>query len=216
MKILRATSRHRALSLPELVLIMAVVGLLLLILLPGLVPRRKNPTRFGCLNHLKQVALGFQLWASDNEGQYPMAIYTNAAGGPAFADSTSAYRYFQVLSNNYLYTSLLVCPADRARSAATNFTSDFNNQHVSYFVGLQARQSNANLFLAGDRDLTNRLSPHNGVLPLSTNQSAHCSGKLHPGGGNVALADGSAMWLPDPAMERALAKSMATNWLLFP
>ncbi len=216
MKILPASPRARALSLPELVMIMAVVGLLLLILIPGLVPRRKNSVQFGCLIHLKQVALGFQLWASDHDGQYPMAYFTNTAGGPAFADSSNAYRYFQALSNELLYTSLLICPTERTRSAATNFTSDFNNQRLSYFVGLQARQSNSNLFLAGDRDLTNRQTLQNGILQVTTNQNARWSGKLHRGGGNVALADGSAMWLPDAALEKALAKSMATNVLLFP
>ncbi len=137
MKILRAHSKNRALSLPELVVIMAVVGLLVAVfILPAVVPRRTKAIPINCVNHLKQVALAFRLWAGDNGEQYPMAAYTNATGGPAFSDSSNAFRYFQIMSNEFSSAKILLCPMDGERQFATNFTSDFNNLRVSYFVGL--------------------------------------------------------------------------------
>ena len=203
-------------SLPELIVIIAVVGLLAAMLIMPAGTDKSKVLRIVCGNQLKSVAFAFRIWAGDNGDRYPMAFYTNAAGGPAFADSSNAFRYFEVISNELSTPVLLVCPKDRARRIATNFTSDFNNQRVSYFVGLQARKSNPNLLLAGDRDLTSGPGPLDGVLTLSTNQSARWLGKLHPEGGNVALTDGSVSQLTSSGLNTAVLHSGVTNWLLFP
>ena len=216
MKILPASPRNRAVSALEVVVIIAVVGLLAGLLIPPAGTSKNKVLRIACGNQLKSVAVAFRIWAGDHGDQYPMAFYTNAAGLPAFADSSNAFRYFQVLSNELSTPKIAWCPADRMRRAAVNFTSDFNNQQVSYFVGLQANELKPDLFLAGDRNLTNGLGLHNGVLELAPNQNAGWSGKLHQGAGNVALSDCSVSWSSSAFLEKSLARSMATNWLLFP
>ena len=216
MKILRISPRNRALSLPELIVIMAVAGLLAVILLIPLAKAKSAAPRINCVNNLKQVALAFRIYAGDNGDRYPMAVYTNATGRPAFADSSNVFRYFQVMSNELSSPKIVLCPEDGTRRAAVNFTSDFNNQRVSYFVGLQAAETNGSMFLAGDRDLTSGKGPLNGLLAVTTNQSARWLGKIHHQGGNVAFADGSVLQLTSSGLNSAARDSGVTNWLLFP
>ena len=215
MKILCAHSKNRALSLPELVAILAVVILLFVIfILPSGIFKNKAP-RINCVNNLKQVALAFRIWEGDGD-RYPMAVYKNAMGGPAFADSSNAFRYFQVMSNELSEPKIAWCPEDGKRRAAVNFTSDFNNQRVSYFVGLNADESNPNMFLAGDRNITNGLPVKNGLLLLDTNRVAGWTRQIHHGAGNIAFTDGSVQQLTSSGLNTAMLHSGVTNWLLFP
>src|SRR5581483_12207732 len=110
---------------------------------------------------------------------------------------------------------ILVCPADTNRTYATNFSSDFNNSKVSYFIGLDAAETNAATFLAGDRNISNGTPPRNGILELMTNQPASWTKNIHDGGGNIAFADGSVQSFPASQMLReALRKTgIQTNRL---
>ena len=73
-----------------------------------------------------------------------------------------------------------------------------------------------NLLLSSDRDLTSGPGPLDGVLTLSTNQSACWLGKIHHGAGNIAITDGSVQQLTSSGLNTAVLHSGATNWLLFP
>jgi hypothetical protein len=56
--------------------------------------------------------------------------------------------------SNELYTpKILVCPADKQRVAAVRFTPQLNNGNLSYFVGIDAEETEPNRFLAGDRNI---------------------------------------------------------------
>ncbi len=216
MKILPATPRNRAVSLPELVAILAVVVLLFVIfILPSGILKNKAP-RIYCVNNLKQVASAFRVWGADHGGQYPMGVYTNAMGGQAFADSSNSFRYFQVMSNELSEPKIAWCPEDGKRRAAVNFTSDFSNHRLSYFVGLQAAESNPNMFLAGDRNITNGLPVKNGLLLLDTNRVAGWTRQIHHGAGNIAFTDGSVQQLTSSGLNTAMLHSGITNWLVFP
>jgi hypothetical protein len=47
---------------------------------------------------------------------------------------------------------VVTCPSDE-RTAATNFTTDFNNSHLSYFIGVSADDHHPQTILGGDRNL---------------------------------------------------------------
>lgn len=201
----------------ELLVVVVVVFIIAALVLPEMVrPRRASPLRIRCVNNLKQVGLAFRMWSDDNNNKYPMSFYTNDSGGLLFADATNGFRYFQAMANELSTPKVLVCPAD-TRTAATNFLTDFNGIHLSYFVGLQADEARPATILSGDRNITNGQKPISGMLELQTNQNIGWTRELHNEVGNVGLADGSVMQFNNSGLKAYLANTgLATNRLLLP
>lgn len=114
-----------------------------------------------------------------------------------FANGGNAWCHYLTLSNELFTPKILVCPADK-RSEATNF-AELRNKHLSYFVGLDARTNYSQVLLAGDRNITNTAQPINGIMVLTTNQTATRGAgwteEMHQHAGNVVLTDGSVQQL---------------------
>lgn len=60
---------HRAFTLIELLVVMAVIAILAGLLLPALGRAKERAQSAGCLNHLRQLQIGFHLYADDNADQ---------------------------------------------------------------------------------------------------------------------------------------------------
>jgi prepilin-type processing-associated H-X9-DG protein len=217
----RRRRSFRAFTVVELLVVIVVVFFLVVLFLPSsgsIFPQRRriNSPRIHCVNNLKQVGLAFRMWSDDNSDMYPMQVLTNQTGAFLFADATNGFRYFEALSNELSTPKILVCPSDK-RVPATNFTTDFNGAHVSYFIGLEADVTLAGAFLGGDRNITNGRAPINGILELQTNQNIGWTSELHNGFGNVLLGDGSVQQVNSPGVKQLLASTgLATNRLLLP
>ena len=183
-------SHNLAFTLIELLVVVATFALLVAILLPALAKSKSKSKRITCVSHLKQIGLSFRIWASDHNDNFPMRISTNAGGSMEFVETTNTFRHFQVLSNELVIVLLLACPADNNRKAAIVF-SNFRNENLSYFIGVDATETNVQMVLAGDRNITNGFAPKQGMLELTTNQITGWTKDTHNRAGNIALADGS-------------------------
>jgi len=179
-----------AFTLVELLVVVGFVALVAALLLPGMARQKQRARRIHCTNNLKQLGLSFRTWAIEHDGQYPARASTNqeAASGPV--TSNAAFRYFQVMSNELGAPRLLVCPAD-TRVPAKDFGPGFSNTNLSYFAGLEADETYPQMFLAGDRNLTNGLPLQDGILLLAPNRPVGWTRQLHDRQGNIAVADGS-------------------------
>jgi type II secretory pathway pseudopilin PulG len=225
MKTYRRKRRSRAFTVLELFVVVVVIFIASGLILPALIRPHDGRIRINCVNNLKQTGLAFRLWAGDNGDKYPMAYAGDTnyplinRGNPWSIDDAIAqhqYTVFAAMSNELSTPKVVVCPQDK-RTAATNFTTDFNNSHISYFVGLDADESRPLAFLAGDRNLTNGQSSRNGMFNFQTNQSIGWTKELHDRTGNIALGDGSVQQLSWIQINPALAKTgLVTNRLLFP
>ena len=75
--------RLSGLSLVEIAVVLATVALLVVVLFPSF-QRRSAPgsirSRLGCTSNLKQVGLGYRLWANDNGDRFPFSV-SNHLGG---------------------------------------------------------------------------------------------------------------------------------------
>jgi len=224
-----ANQSCRALTLVEMVVVVFVLAVLTAILLPTLRPPRDIPSRIYCLNNLKQIALAYRVWAGDHGDQYPMhTSITN--GGTTELDAAKIWFNFSVISNELVTPKILICPADTNRIAATNFSTDFNNRKISYFISLDATETQPQMFLAGDDNFTiNGVSVESGLLQLSTNLPVAWNGGRHFSYnshfwtptrdkfvGNICLSDGSVQQLSTEGLQQILLQCSATNRLAIP
>jgi prepilin-type processing-associated H-X9-DG protein len=146
-----------------------------------------------------------------------MQVSTNQGGTMEFVGTGEIFRHFQVMSNELSTPKILFCPNDAKRRCATNFENDFNNSHISYFVGVDAIETNATMFLSGDRNITGGTRIRNGLLTLTTNQMAGWTHEIHKRNGNILFADGSIQMLNIAGLRDALEKTgIATNRLAMP
>ena len=215
MKLPRSKNPSVALTLVELLVVVALLGVIGLFLYPQLRRHRlpRSP-RINCVNNLKQVALGFQLWAGT--ARYPTVVSTNLGGALEYVTNGDVFWGFKVMSNELATPKILVCPTD-TRLAATSFTTGFSNTNISYFVGLDADASNPQMWLAGDRNIVSGQQPTNRILTLTSNDVVSWTRAMHKLQGNVAIADGHVDQLSTRGLQQALRSSGAvTNRLALP
>jgi hypothetical protein len=101
---------------------------------------------------------------------------------------------------------VLICPAD-TRQPAANLSNALSNSNLSYFLGLDAADTNPQMFLMGDRNLTNGPLPSNRILLLNTNLPIGWTGEMHRFQGNIGLADGSVQQFSNGRLSEAAGSS---------
>jgi competence protein ComGC len=229
MKIFVSRKAARALTLIEVLVIIAVLAVLVALILPALGKAKARASRIHCVNFMMQVGVAFKIWAANNGDKYPMQVSVTNGGTMELVQSGVVYRHFQVISNELNSPRVLFCPSDSdsGRTMATTFlthnltpgqvpfTSDKN---TSYFVGVDATDSNPQMLLAGDRNITlNGITLTPGLHSLRTNELVGWNGEIHKNVGNVSLADGSVRAFTTPQLQGALQNTgVETNRLAMP
>ncbi len=201
----------------ELLVVIAVIALLAAVLMPSLVKAKSRAKRIQCASSLKQIGLSFKQWSLDHTNSYPMLLSTNFGGTKEWIATGETFRHFEVMSNELNTPRILACPNDAGRVPARSFATTVSNSNVSYFVGVDADDTNPQMFLAGDRNITNHLGLRSGLVAWATNESVGWNHQMHGLQGNVALADGSVQGFSNLRLREALSHTgVATNRLVFP
>ena len=81
------SARRGGFSLVELVVVMLILTLLMAFLLPAITKARRTAQGAACLSNLRQIAVGFHLYASDNGGKLP----DPGAGDVSWEDMLAQY-----------------------------------------------------------------------------------------------------------------------------
>jgi prepilin-type processing-associated H-X9-DG protein len=199
----------------ELLVVLATIAVLGCLLFLGMGNARQRAFRISCTSNLKQIGLAFKTWSLDNQGRFPWQVLTNQARDIKPEVATNVYLQFMMMSNELSTPYILRCPADAQRAVTRDF-GKLSNTNVSYFVGLDAEDSTLQMFLAGDRNLTNGLAATNHVLFLATNLPAGWTHELHSGQGNIGLADGSVQQFTGSHLREAVTNASAGCRLLMP
>jgi type II secretory pathway pseudopilin PulG len=217
------TRSTRGFTLTELMILAGILAVLSFVILPTMKSRRHSGRQWNCVNNLRQIGLAFRIWAGDNQGRFPMEAATNNWGSREFVGGSNAFPHFRCMSNELNDPRALLCSHDDRRDPATNFNAGFNDSHVSYFVGVDCRgqdqnESNGQMIIVGERNLSTNRVVARGLLTLATNQPVRWTRDLHNRRGNLLQTDGSLLWnLTDAQLTAALAKAgRATNRLVLP
>jgi prepilin-type N-terminal cleavage/methylation domain-containing protein/prepilin-type processing-associated H-X9-DG protein len=265
---MKKPTKKSAFTLIELLVVIAIIAILAALLLPALAKAKAKAQRINCVNSLKQVGLSFRLWAGDNDDRNPQRVSAKE-GGPNFQNNITSgntyagvganppsalWQIFGTMSNELSTPKILYCPSeyDSAVSQATvwrdnnNTTVDYDgNDNLSYFLGLDADETNPQMLLAGDHNMGPGTANNNTIAPLTTaiwgnaaasvlvtsataNGTSTNANQLgaawadngHQKQGNIALADGSVQQVTISKLREALQNTGDTanphNRLVFP
>jgi prepilin-type processing-associated H-X9-DG protein len=195
-------------------LLLLSLAVFVVLLLPAL-PKHKRAPRVKCTATLKQVALGFALWANEHEMRLPMEVPTAAGGSREHALAGKLLPNIKIAANQIGNPRVLTCPSEKNRKPAETFAK-LTSANISYFLNADATYLNQAQIIAGDRDVTlggSLASP--GLLPIPDPSLVDWGSVLHDRGGNVALVDGSVHQVTRTQF-RKLLEIGSTNRLIIP
>jgi prepilin-type N-terminal cleavage/methylation domain-containing protein len=102
---------RKAFTLIEMLVVIAIIGILASLLLPALSRSKLQAKQTNCLNNLRQVTIGGLMYLNDGPHVFPMNIPTL----PNY-DPTVAPYWFQSLTNYGVTDKVRICPSTQAPS----------------------------------------------------------------------------------------------------
>jgi prepilin-type N-terminal cleavage/methylation domain-containing protein/prepilin-type processing-associated H-X9-DG protein len=206
-------SHRKAFTLIELLVVIAIIAILAAILFPVFARARENARRASCLSNLKQIALGFMMYAQDYDEKFPRlgnsfphqaTPVIPGADNFNYVNSTTWGTYYFPSWASMIYpyvksTQVFYCPSNQY-----NYVND-----GTYGVPLQFEDSDTgtlvNYFNGHSPALAEFNQPSLSLLVSEKGSGGGpqylLSGQYydfqapHFDGGNIAFADGHVKWL---------------------
>ncbi len=150
------------------------------------------------------------MWSNDHGDKFPWQVSMSQTGTMEFAESPEVFRHFAIVSNELSSPKVLFCNSDAKKSKVANW-SEFDNSHLSYFVGLEANEALPQTILAGDRNLTTNGKPAWGVVRFASDTASGFGSDLHKHQGNIGLGDGSASQMTDKDLRKQIQSALQST-----
>jgi type II secretory pathway pseudopilin PulG len=227
----RPGAGRRAFTRIEAVAILATLGVLACLALPGLANNPARSHRALCVNNLRQIGQAFQTWATDhgerNPWWVPARMLPTASydpNGGTRGHPLDSQLWFQVawISNQLATPKVLACPSDpvvfAARDWSENSSSGFlhparRNDALSYFLSLHAFNDYPQSFLAGDRNF--RVEVIGGTCSSQVRNPATIvspakgwTASMHASTGNLLLSSGEVLQSSTAGAQAAVTNAL--------
>ena len=236
----------QAFSRLELAAALGALGLLALLVLPALANQRERSARVLCVNNLRLAGQALQQWGTEHGGRVPwrtlyceggtQTIGTCPPGtSPPVWNGLQNNVWFQWswISNELSTPKILACPSDAQRRLASNWgvhpsggfrNATYQNNAVSYLLGLDVFPEHPDGLLAGDRNVRfSRVSAgcSSGISPArELARGDGIGGGLHVEAGNFLFTDGrveelsSQAFIGRPVSIRGFDDNGSTHYLV--
>jgi prepilin-type N-terminal cleavage/methylation domain-containing protein/prepilin-type processing-associated H-X9-DG protein len=152
-------SSNKGFTLVELLVVIGIIALLISILLPSLSRARETANRVKCGSNLRQIGQAMQLYANENQGNYPRTYYVNGTAPTVNTqgnNETQPFRtgslvqvnnmgaaMFLLLRTQDITSAVFVCPSSNAEPDSYQIPPVANRGNVQY----QCNFSGANNFI---------------------------------------------------------------------
>jgi hypothetical protein len=215
----KAIHQCHAFTRLELVACLAGLAVLVSLALPALAATTSRSHVVQCLNNLRQVGRGVQVWGADHQNDPPWRTLVSDGGTQPNSGTKpgNAWFEFTAMSNEIFTPRILACPADAGVQVATDYSAYLTLKQfaTSYLINLHNLGSAPQTVLCGDRNV--RFSPGStscayGVNNVSSYDLLAPSGNawtnaVHSFQGNVVLMDGSVFETTSTQLHAALGRS---------
>ena len=195
-------SRRNAFTLIELLVVIAVIAVLMAILMPALNRAREQGKRTACVNNLRQLTVGWILYADDNNDKIVAANTGATAAWVVYADATTTEQTkINGIRSGTLFkycpeVKLFKCPTGVRGELVTYAIPDTMNGY--YFIPgtKEQRSTAAPRFQAADNQIVfldeGRLSPSSWTIHYDQERWWDQITARHGDGTNFSFADGHA------------------------
>jgi prepilin-type N-terminal cleavage/methylation domain-containing protein len=215
MKLRCSKKQSHGLTLLEVLVVISLLAVIAVLLLPALAASRIKSERLSCVSNLKVIVMAPHIWEGDHGDLYPVAVSCTNGGALEQTATGNVAAVFQVMSNLIVTPELLICPADKSRVEAMNFSTGFSAKNISYFINVDASEANPQMLLMGDDNFEiDGVPVKSGILELTNSQQISWTNERHKRCGNLAITDGSVQQVSRSGLQEFW--SLATNRLAIP